>query len=264
MPPYSKVNWKNSEAGGTPLSAANLDRMDQGIADLDAATYRKPASGIPGSDLAAGAVDFDELSTVEPAPGSKSVQAGVSFAAQMYGSYEYSGGWSRGMLAQDVKDDLTKAASAYQKPATGIPGSDIAADAAIPFSKLAGIPCDMVIVHSSGTRKTGNGDISVGVPIQRRMIVDSVEYQFGTADASGSTTVKLAKRKFGSTSTIQGTSVTISSVNQSDGNDTGAARTTPAEVNNTLEVGDRLVVQVESVGTTPGKILCAAVKGRYL
>lgn len=34
---YQRVNWKAGAAGGTPLSAENLNRMDQGIADAHAA-----------------------------------------------------------------------------------------------------------------------------------------------------------------------------------------------------------------------------------
>jgi len=44
---YTRVNWQDGPSGGTPLSAANLNVMDQGIADahadLDAATA-SPAS----------------------------------------------------------------------------------------------------------------------------------------------------------------------------------------------------------------------------
>lgn len=33
---YTPVNWKDGQAGGTPVSAENLGRMDRGIADLSA------------------------------------------------------------------------------------------------------------------------------------------------------------------------------------------------------------------------------------
>ena len=39
---YTRINWQDGPSGGTPLSAANLNHMEQGIADahadLDAAT----------------------------------------------------------------------------------------------------------------------------------------------------------------------------------------------------------------------------------
>lgn len=31
--PYTPLNWQDGEQGGTPISAANLNRMEQGIAD---------------------------------------------------------------------------------------------------------------------------------------------------------------------------------------------------------------------------------------
>lgn len=36
MADYERVNWQNDEIGGTPLSADNLNIMDEGIAKLDA------------------------------------------------------------------------------------------------------------------------------------------------------------------------------------------------------------------------------------
>src|SRR5690606_15196419 len=40
--PYQRVNWQDGPSGGTPLSAENLNKMDEAIADafaiLDAAT----------------------------------------------------------------------------------------------------------------------------------------------------------------------------------------------------------------------------------
>lgn len=32
MADYEKINWQNGEAGGTPTSADNFNRMDDGIA----------------------------------------------------------------------------------------------------------------------------------------------------------------------------------------------------------------------------------------
>lgn len=33
---YTRINWQDGPSGGTPLSAANLNHMDQGIADAHA------------------------------------------------------------------------------------------------------------------------------------------------------------------------------------------------------------------------------------
>lgn len=37
--PYQRINWKNGEAGGTPLNESNLNKMDsqiaQNVADID-------------------------------------------------------------------------------------------------------------------------------------------------------------------------------------------------------------------------------------
>lgn len=31
---YERINWQNDEPGGTPLSAENLNKMDEGIYNL--------------------------------------------------------------------------------------------------------------------------------------------------------------------------------------------------------------------------------------
>lgn len=45
MPNYARVNWVDGPLGGTPLDAAHLNVMDQGIADGD---VRNPASAAAG------------------------------------------------------------------------------------------------------------------------------------------------------------------------------------------------------------------------
>lgn len=32
---YTRINWQDGESGGTPLSAENLNKMDEGIYELD-------------------------------------------------------------------------------------------------------------------------------------------------------------------------------------------------------------------------------------
>lgn len=140
-----------------------------------------------------------------------------------------------------------------------VDNAKIANNAAIAFSKLSGVPFEMIIVHSSNTRKTGYGDLLVGEPVPRACVIDSVLYQFGSADASGSTQVELRKN----TTTITGTSLTVTAANQADGVATDAARTGTATAGNTFAQNDRLCVYVGSLGTTPGRVLKAVIRGRY-
>ncbi|ORL01580.1 hypothetical protein [Prescottella equi] len=118
MPPYTRVNWQDGEEGGTPMSAANFNRMDKGIADLDAEAYRKPAPGIPGVDIEPGAVGATQL-TAE-------VLVVFMFAALLMQAATQDGelvGLPRGFLAQDVQDDLGKAATAVQGSKNGTPAA---------------------------------------------------------------------------------------------------------------------------------------------
>ncbi|GEM_PF-6020868 len=216
-------------------------------------------AAVGGRHVAEGAIDLDHLSDVEPYPMNPSVRAAVGFAAEILTVFNVNGGWTRGNFAQDVQDDLDAGAAAYQKPAAGIPGTDIAPNAGIAFSKLSGIPFEMIIVHSSGTRKMGDGDLLVGEPLPRACTIDSVLYQFGTKDASGSTGVALLKNSI----LITGTNLTVTAANQVDGTATDGARTATATANNVFAQNDRLAVTITSLGSTPGKVLKAVIRGRY-
>lgn len=59
--PYTRVNWQPGAAGGTPLSADNLNVMDQGIADahaiLDGGLPRSIARATAQLDLGTGDQD---------------------------------------------------------------------------------------------------------------------------------------------------------------------------------------------------------------
>lgn len=70
--PYTPLNWQDGEQGGTPISATNLNRMEQGIADahdlLDAATDEANADTIMMRDSAGRAkvedpVEDDHIAT---------------------------------------------------------------------------------------------------------------------------------------------------------------------------------------------------------
>ncbi|PTR30587.1 hypothetical protein C8K36_102439 [Rhodococcus sp. OK519] len=171
------------------------------------------------------------------------------------------GNVSRDKLVTALKDSVDRADTAYQKPAGGIPGSDVAANAGIDFSKLSGVPFELVIVHSSSTRKVGSGDLIVGVPVPRPCVIDTVLYQFGTSDAGSTTLVELRKNN----AQISGTNLSVSVANQADGPGTDFARTGVASgVNATFATNDRLTVYVSALGASPGRVLAAVVRGRYL
>lgn len=63
---YTRINWQDGPSGGTPLSAANLNHMDQGIADahadLDAATASPTANGLIRRDASGRASVADPTS----------------------------------------------------------------------------------------------------------------------------------------------------------------------------------------------------------
>ncbi|NKV70818.1 hypothetical protein GS941_20755 [Rhodococcus hoagii] len=106
---------------GLPIG---LFREDIQVAVARAASaYIKPALGIPGDDLADGAVDLDQLSDVEPFPATPSVKAAVGFAAEILTTFDVNGGWTRDNLTQSVQDDLGKAATAMQGSKNGTPAA---------------------------------------------------------------------------------------------------------------------------------------------
>lgn len=75
---------------------------------------------VTGTHIATGAVDFDQLSDIEPYPMNPSLQAAAGFAAEMKTAFLVNGGWERGNLTQDVQDDLAKTAAAVQGSANGV------------------------------------------------------------------------------------------------------------------------------------------------
>lgn len=122
------------------------------------------------------------------------------------------------------------------------------------------VPCDFVYVCTSpGTaRATGTGDWTVGMYVGRAFTLTSVTYQFETADASGTTSCEV--RRNGS-QVSSSNLTTLSVANQADGTSTDAART--ATPNQSFAVGDRLLVQITAIGTTPGKGLKVYLKGTW-
>lgn len=154
--PASPVSSVAGRTGPITLSAADItDTTATGRAVMKATdasvardvlgAYQKPASGIPSADIADGAVDFDQLSDIEPYPNTPSVKASVGFAQEMRGAYLSSGGWERGTLTQDVQDDLAKAQTAVQGSANGTPTA---------FVLWVGTEAEYNTATSNGTNET--------------------------------------------------------------------------------------------------------------
>ncbi|NKS17752.1 hypothetical protein GS490_15645 [Rhodococcus hoagii] len=106
---------------GLPIGLFRQDIQD--AVARAAFAYIKPAMGIPGDDLAIGAVDLDQLSDVEPYPATPSVKAAVGFAAEILTTFDVNGGWTRDNFTQDVQDDFDKAATAMQGSKNGTPAA---------------------------------------------------------------------------------------------------------------------------------------------
>jgi len=120
-------------------------------------------------------------------------------------------------------------------------------------------PADFILVASGDSivRAAGGGDFTTGFYVGRAFTLTKIIYQFGSPDASGSTVV--AVRLNGTA--ITSSTLTITAVNQADGTATDAART--ATVNQSVAVGDRLIIWTTSVGTTPGAGLRAYLFGAW-
>ncbi|ASZ75464.1 minor tail protein [Mycobacterium phage Kimona] len=112
------------------------------------------------------------------------------------------------------------------------------------------VPYDVSFVHSAGTRAVGGGDNPLGIRLTRSVTFESVYYRCATADASGNLTVELRKNGVA----LSGSSATIAAANQVTGQ--GASGTWQ------FFPGDILTVHVTGVGSTPGQMLVADIKGQ--
>ena len=143
-----------------------------------------------------------------------------------------------------------------------IMNGDINSAAGIGLAKMGGKGASFSFVVQGGTRAASAfGDLLVGIYIQQPMVIDSITYQFGTADASGSTTLKCKKNTSDMLTTGQ---AGITFTNQADGTATDAARTFVPTSNNTFAKGDRFGCEVLTVGGTPGKILIVNVEAHWV
>ncbi|UIR39825.1 hypothetical protein LZP97_26950 (plasmid) [Rhodococcus sp. DMF-1] len=109
----------------------------------------------------------------------------------------------------------------------------------------------MTFVAQSGTRKTGAGDVPLGLKIKRPtgVVFSEVTFRCETADASGNLVVEV--RKNGSATGMP--AATIAAASQV----AGVTVTGPWS----FADGDVLTVHVTGVGTTPGKGLVADFEG---
>ena len=136
-------------------------------------------------------------------------------------------------------------------------GGTNATTAAAALTNLA-VPADFIVVQVGNTaRATGSGDFAVAHYVGRGFTASSITYQFDTADASGNTVVELRRNG----TQVTSSNLTVSAANQADGTSTDAART--ATISQAFSVGDRINLQITSVGTTPGKGLRAWIKGTW-
>ena len=92
---YERVNWQDYPSKATPLNAENLNKMDEGIANLDAESESLKAFGNEGKLVYVhdGGLDTLEPSNLDLHVGSPTV---VTEAAQMTDSskiYVYNGDW---------------------------------------------------------------------------------------------------------------------------------------------------------------------------
>ena len=194
---------------------------------------------------------------------------------------------------QGLIDSSTSVTSKYTKPGPGIPATDLATDSvitakiqdsAVTSAKIADgtivnadinsaaaiaasktlVPASFPFISHGGTRATGVGDLPAGLPFFENFTITQIIYIFGVADASGSTTVKLQRNRAGSTVDIVGSTQTITAANQADGTSTDAARTfTIADATGIIQSGDRILVNITAVGTTPGKMIGVWLRGYY-
>lgn len=115
-------------------------------------------------------------------------------------------------------------------------------------------PTRATLVQTVSARATGLGQIPEGARPGPCTLTE-VTYEFGTADASGSTVVELRRNGV----LLAGSQLTVSAANQANNSGTEAARTGTGSW--VFGKNDSLTVNVVSVGTTPGSRLTAHVYG---
>ena len=156
---------------------------------------------------------------------------------------------------QRIKDIFTVTSTTYSAllPIVGFvnatAGSNAYLDSVI--IRLA-TPAETQITQTLTTRATGLGQNPMGTKLANPIMVKTITYRCGTADASGSSTFEIRKNG----SAVSGTSATITAANQVAGSTvTGAWY---------FSAGDVLTVNCTAVGATPGTGLVAELAGALL
>ena len=229
------------------------------IADDTITAAQIAADAITSSELADNAVDTNALGSkvVTAAKIADDTITAAQIAANAVGSSE---------LADNAVDTaaIQDGAVTSAKIADGtIVNADVSTSAAIAANKTL-VPASFPYISHGSTRATGVGDLPAGLPFFENFTITQIIYIFGAADASGSTTVKLQRNRAGTTVDIVGSSQTITAANQADGTSTDAARTfTISDPTGTIQSGDRILVNITAVGTTPGKMIGVWLRGYY-
>lgn len=126
------------------------------------------------------------------------------------------------------------------------------ADANITLPKLATTarPYDICYVQSLDTRAVGYGEMVYGIRVSKAIVITSIRYRMGTADASGTTTCQLYS------------SATAAAANTAIANTSGTAAIDPTAVTGAISIaaGTYLYVYTSAIGTTPGKGLVADIE----
>lgn len=111
-------------------------------------------------------------------------------------------------------------------------------------------PYDFAFVQSLDTRAVGYGEMVYGVRISKAIVITSIRYRMGTADASGTTTCQLY-----SSATAAAANVAIA-----DTSGTAAVDATAVTGSFSIAAGTYLYVYTSAIGTTPGKGLIADIE----
>lgn len=255
--------------GPTGPPAPDATTSSKGIVQLDgdltgtAAAPTIKSNAVTSSKILDGAVGVAKLGAdVTPA-----MEGLIDARPSVTSKYTKPGG---GIPAADLATDsvitakIQDGAVTSAKIADGaIVNADINSAAAIAASKTL-VPASFPLISHGGTRATGVGDMPAGLPFFENFTITQIIYFFGAADASGSSTVKLQRNRAGSTVDIVGSTQTITAANQADGTATDTARTFAiADATGIIQSGDRILLNITAVGTTPGKLMGVWLRGYY-
>lgn len=78
MADYEKINWQNGEAGGTPTSAENFNRMDDGIATAQSTADAAQSAAAEAQRTAEGKADPSAIPDVSGFVTQSAIDSAVS------------------------------------------------------------------------------------------------------------------------------------------------------------------------------------------